>query len=325
MHSVVSGRDPLHADRVRAAITGNGAAKSALVASWQRSANLHRLDPAYGHGPIRLTQGELNDARRRLEPMLNAAQSSLDRLYLAVGGVGCCVLLADANGVPIDRRGAVSDDKTFQEWGLWTGTVWSEQAEGTNGIGTCLIEQRTLTIHADQHFFDRNTALSCTTAPIFDHEGNLAAALDVSSCRADLTEGFVHLISMAVTEAAKRIEADNFRLAFPNSRILLAPTQDKVSGALLAVDGDDLVIGATRAARQSLGLTADSLSRPIPAADLLGSSDLATGELRDAERAVLQRALARADGNVAAAARLLGISRATLHRKLNRLEMSRPH
>jgi len=48
-----------------------------------------------------------------------------------------------------------------------------------------------------------------------------------------------------------------------------------------------------------------------------------SGELRDAERAVVQRALARASGNVAAAARLLGVSRATLHRKLNRLEMSR--
>jgi len=130
---------------------------------------------------------------------------------------------------------------------------------------------------------------------------------------------------MAVTDAAKRIEADHFRLAFPDSRILLAPAQDKVSGALLAVDSDDLVIGATRAARLSLGLAAESLNKPIPAADILGRSALASGELREAERAVLQRALARADGNIAAAARLLGISRATLHRKLNRLEMARTH
>lgn len=316
---------PFHADKIHAAIASDAAAKSALVASWRRSANVHHLDPATGKGPVRLTQGELNEARRRIEPLLNAAQSSLDRLYQAVGGVGCCVLLADRDGIPVDRRGAVSDDKTFQEWGLWTGTIWSEQAEGTNGIGTCLVEQRTLTIHADQHFYDRNTLLSCTTAPIYDHEGNLAAALDVSSCRADLTEGFVNLISMAVSDAARRIEADHFRLAFPNARILMAPTQGKGAGALLAVDGDDLVIGATRAARQSLGLTAESLKKPIPAADLIGRSELAGGELRDAERAVVQRALARVDGNVAAAAKLLGISRATLHRKLNRLEMSRPH
>ena len=53
--------------------------------------------------------------------------------------------------------------------------------------------------------------------------GQLAAALDVSSCRADLTEGFARLIAMAVADAARRIEAENFRLAFPKARILLAP------------------------------------------------------------------------------------------------------
>ncbi|MCA6114123.1 hypothetical protein J6524_04155 [Bradyrhizobium sp. WSM 1738] len=61
---------------------------------------------------------------------MRAAQSNLDRLFLAVGGGGCCVLLADRNGVPVDRRGPVSDDETFKACGLWTGTVWSEECAG---------------------------------------------------------------------------------------------------------------------------------------------------------------------------------------------------
>src|SRR5688572_13644346 len=178
-----------HADKVHDALLSDRAARSALVASWQRSSNLHRLEPADRRPPQRLTDAEFRRARQRIEPLVEAAQPSLDRLYLAVGGVGCCVLLADRDGVPVERRGAGGDDRTFREWGLWTGTIWSEDSEGTNGIGTCLVEQRALTIHRDQHFFSRNTLLSCTTAPIYDHEGNLAAALDVSSCRADLTEG----------------------------------------------------------------------------------------------------------------------------------------
>jgi transcriptional regulator of acetoin/glycerol metabolism len=40
---------------------------------------------------------------------------------------------------------------------------------------------------------------------------------------------------------------------------------------------------------------------------------------------VLQRALIRAEGNVSAAAHVLGISRATLHRKLARFAISRTH
>jgi transcriptional regulator of acetoin/glycerol metabolism len=315
----------LHADRVQAAIASDAAAKSALVASWRRSATLHRLDPTERKSPLRLTQGELNDARRQIEPLLTAAQNSLDRLYQAVGGVGCCVLLADRDGVPVDRRGAISDDKIFESWGLWTGSVWSEESEGTNGIGTCLVEQRALTIHRDQHYFVRNTDLSCTTAPIYDHEGNLAGALDVSSCRADLTEGFANLIVMAVTDAARRIEADHFRMAFPNARILLAPAVDRNAGALVAVDADDLVIGATRSARLALGLTQASFGKQILAADVLGEAGRGGEDLLEAERSALQRALARTGGNVSAAADQLGISRATLHRKLKRLALTRPH
>jgi transcriptional regulator of acetoin/glycerol metabolism len=311
-----------HTDRIQSAIESDGAARSALVASWRRSAALHNLDPAEGKPPRRLTETELREARQRIEPLTRAAQASLDRLYLAVGGVGCCVLLADSKGVPIERRGAASDDETFHDWGLWTGSVWSEDSEGTNGIGTCLVEQRMLTIDRHQHYFSRNTLLSCTTAPIYDHEGNLAAALDVSSCRADLTEGFINLISIAVTDAVRRIEAENFRLAFPYARVLLAPIAERSTAALVAVDSDDLVVGATRAARLALGLTPECLAKPLPAASILGLR-AAAEDLTDAARGVLQRALARADGNVSSAALNLGISRATLHRKLNRFGIKR--
>ena len=154
-----------HVDRIRSAISSNGAAKSALIASWQRSACFHKLDPARRNPPERLTESEFRTAREEVEPLIQVAQPSLDRLYYSVGGAGCCVLLADRNGVPVERRGAPGDDATFFDWGLWPGAIWSEDSEGTNGIGTCLVEQRALTIHRDQHFYARNALLSCTTAP----------------------------------------------------------------------------------------------------------------------------------------------------------------
>ncbi len=73
-----------------------------------------------------------------------------------------------------------------------------------------------------------------------------------------------------------------------------------------------MVVGATRAARVALGLSA-AASRPRRRTCCRVRR---IERLTDGERAVVQRALARADGNVSAAARNLGISRATLHRKL---------
>jgi transcriptional regulator of acetoin/glycerol metabolism len=160
--------DPAHADYVLKVIAGNDAASSALAASWRRSGALHALDPASRAPSQRIPEDEIARARERLGSLLVAAQAGIDRLFLAVGGVGCSVVLADPNGVIVDRRGAPSDDYLFDGSGLWTGAVWSEKYEGTNGIGTCIVEQRAVTIDRDQHFFTRNSGLFCTTAPIFD-------------------------------------------------------------------------------------------------------------------------------------------------------------
>lgn len=305
-----------HCDKVTQAIASGDAARSALIASWQRSARLHRLDPAMSRVRERLDAARFEDARDEIGALLTAAQPSLDRLFLAVGGVGCAVMLANREGVPLERRGTAGEDDAFRQWGLWTGARWSESAEGTNGIGTCLAENRPVIIHRDQHFLARNIALSCISTPIYDENGELAAALDVSSCRAELSEGYAQLIAAAVQDAARRIEAENFRQAFSGARVLVTEGGERGGLALLAVDGDDLVIGATRAARLALGLNAAALARRVPAEDLLGGAG--AERLEAGQRAILQRALLRVNGNVSEAARALGISRATLHRKLNR-------
>ena len=313
-----------HADRIIAAARDPSASgRSAIFASWSRSLTRYGLDPHDTRPPRVLTDCELREAREHVEPLLSAATGTLDRLFQAVGDTGCCVLFTDRHGVPVDRRGVCADDKTFFRWGLWTGAVWSEEAEGTNGIGTCIAEERALTIHRDQHFHARNTGLSCTVAPIYDHQGRLAAAIDVSSCRADLTQDFVGLIASAVVDAARRIEARNFRGAFPRARIVIAPDTDWGAGALLAISDDDLIIGATRAARIACGITDAQLAKSLPADSILCPADDGIENLESAERGVLQRALARADGNVSQAARALGVSRATLHRKMRRLGLRR--
>src|SRR5574337_2237450 len=109
------GRSPAaaHVDQVLKVISGSDAANSALAASWRRSGKVHALDPATAQPSNRLMAAEIAAAQERLGPLLSVAKSGLDRLFLAVGGVGCSVMLADRDGVVVDRRGASCDDKTF--------------------------------------------------------------------------------------------------------------------------------------------------------------------------------------------------------------------
>ncbi len=181
----------------------------------------------------------------------------------------------------------------FRKWGLWSGANWGEAAEGTNGIGTCLVEGREVIIHRGEHFLPRNTAMSCMDAPIYGPNGQILAALDVSSCRADQTEAYSRLIAATVSQTARQIEMEHFRASFPKSRIIVASAERAEEGVLLAVDDDDLIIGATRAARRAFGLGSDPVIKPRPASDVLGRAEGLSG-FEKAERAAVNRALARA-------------------------------
>ncbi|MFN3673440.1 MAG: GAF domain-containing protein, partial [Bosea sp. (in: a-proteobacteria)] len=243
-----------HAERVYATLNDAAAVgQSAVAASWSRSALKYGLDPNRTGPPHRLSRPEFASAYDRLRPLIDRGQGTLDRLFQAVGEAGCCVLLTDRDGVPLERRGAPGDDVDFRNRGLWTGMNWSEASEGTNGVGTCLAECRPVTIYRDQHFLTRNIGLSCTVAPIWDERGRLIATLDVSTCRADLTPAILKLLATAVADAARRIEAQHFRAAFPKARILVVPDGTAGPCGLLAVDRQDLVIGASRAARPADG------------------------------------------------------------------------
>lgn len=314
------GQQFAHADYVRAAAeSASSAAQSALAASWRRSLIYHRLDPETRSQPERIEAAKLRDARERLGALAYVATPIIERVLIAVGRAGCCVALTDAEGLIVERRGMAADDVHFAEQGLWPGAIWSEAKEGTNGIGTCLAEQRPVAVLGEQHFRTRNTSMGCVGAPIFDENTRLAAVLDVSSCRGDLMEDIAPLVAAVIGEAASRIESESFRAAFPGCRIVMTPAHGQRGPALLAVDAYDLVVGATRSARQTLGLSDDDFLRP--AADILANNRQAS-DLRAAERAELQRALARNDFNMSAAARDLGIGRATLYRRMKRLGLA---
>lgn len=310
-----------HADQVYASAQ-SAAGSSPIVASWRRCMAMHRLAPEEKRLPIRLTEQELRDANERSERLLAEAGDEIDRLFQTVGSAGCCLLLTDRNGIALQRRGMAADDKAFHDLGLWTGSVWTEASIGTNGIGTALVDERAVAIIRDQHFLSSNTNLSCTTAPIRDHCGQVAGALDISTCRDDATDTTLAILSQTVREAALRIEVRLFRAAFPGARFVMVPTEAGSTSAFLAVDRNDLVLGATRAARLALKLDDASILAGLPASDALQEGHSDGGEdLMEVERAALLRALSRAGGNVSQAAAALGMSRATLHRKIRKFDL----
>jgi AraC-like DNA-binding protein len=164
-------------------------------------------------------------------------------------------LLCDSSGVAVANRGEDARASQFQYWGTWLGGVWSEEVEGTNGIGTCIVEERPVTVHRSQHFRSRHINLSCSGAPVFGVDGRLIAVLDVSAIDPELSER-AHALTGALTiRSARAIEERFFREQFRREWIVaVALPEGGAPGMLLAIDGNQRIIGANRVARTSLML-----------------------------------------------------------------------
>ena len=246
-----------HAERVH--LVAEGAAPppgiEEVSSSWQRSAKQYGVDPVDNSPPRILTQNELKDFRGPLDKLIFSGQEEIDQLYRVVREAGYVILLCDSAGVAVEHRGENRRANEFEYWGTWLGGVWSETAEGTNGIGTCIVEERPVTVHKSQHFRSRHIDLSCSGAPVFGVDGRLIAVLDVSAIDPELSERAHALTGALTTKSARAIEEQFFREQFHREWIVaVVPPEGQSISMLLAVDDDQRIIGANRTARRTLVL-----------------------------------------------------------------------
>jgi transcriptional regulator of acetoin/glycerol metabolism len=229
-------------------------AESRIASSWRRCLISHKLDPARQGPPQTLTEAEVRHVAEPMEETIRLLTPELDDLARVLRDAGYCVNLADANATMLfSRLPGEADARMFMDWKIYTGSNFAETFEGTNGLGTCLAEQKPILVHRDEHFRAQWHMFSCAVAPLFDQAGRLAGAVNITSCREDL-ERAAHQLALAVTmEATRRMEGAIFRDHFRNAWIATVPG-DGGSG-LLAYDDDRRIVGACRSARALLGLT----------------------------------------------------------------------
>ena len=202
-----------HAEHVYLVAQGNTSVGGIeeVSTSWRRSATEYGVDPDSSEAPRILTSHELNQLREPLDRLIFSAQEEIDRLYKVVRAAGYTLLFCDTAGVAVEHRGDETDASRFKYWGTWLGGVWSEAIEGTNGIGTCIAEERPITVHRNQHFRSRHTDLSCSAAPVFDVDGSLMAVLDVSAIDPERSERAHALTGALTVNSARAIEERFFR------------------------------------------------------------------------------------------------------------------
>ncbi len=232
---------------------GEQALRNRVTQSWIRCLKDYRLDPASPNPALVVDASELKERIERLSDIVPHAKLEMANLYQQLAGSQLAVVLTDADGVILSLVGDPIFTKAAAPMGLIEGAVWSEREQGTNGMGTCLVEKSPIVIHRTEHFFTRNISLTCSAGPIFDGQGNLRAVLDVSSQSALPQQYAMALVNMS----AQMIENQAFMSTYKNDYIVRFHSRPEfvytLNEGALAFSSEGRLLAANRSALFQLG------------------------------------------------------------------------
>jgi len=248
-------------------LPSSSAVPTAIDCSWARCVNQFHLDPSRLYSSLAVDRQLLSQRLEQHADLVEIANAEMDALYEHISGSGHVLLLADASGFILRKKLNPELLQMFRSSGLSAGTDWSERHEGTNGIGTCITEDRPMTIYRADHFRARHIGLICSAAPIHDARGALIAVLCATSVDALGSRSSQSHTMALVNMSAHLIEKCLFLHRHQGRAILRFHLRHDLvnlldDGALaLAEDGTVLAADITAAKLLGVGNRSDLVSR----------------------------------------------------------------
>ena len=217
-----------------------GSAGTSPVARWDENMPViiessHQRSLSYGlcpgaqpdFGP--LARNELSLLIEQNRMLYTHAVPAMETLYQQIINTHNMVILTDAQGVIVHSLGDDDFLEKASKVALQPGVTWSEESKGTNAIGTALAEKTATLVHADQHYLAANHFLTCSAAPITDHQGKVLGVLDVSGDQRSFHKHTMALVRMT----ALMIENQLFAATFEDSITLHFHARHEFIGTLM--------------------------------------------------------------------------------------------
>lgn len=206
-----------------------------------------------------LTHTQLRHALDENRLLLDHALPAMQTLYGQIANTGNVVVLSSAQGVLLRTLGDADFEEKASKVALLPGVDWSERTKGTNAVGTALSEQQPVTVHGKQHFLIANKILACSCAPIFDPEGELLGALDVTGDHRSHHQHTLALVRMSVQMMENRMLENSFPKAIQLHFHAGAEFLGTLAEGVVAFTRDGRFLSANRSAQFQLGMSLNAL------------------------------------------------------------------
>lgn len=213
-----------------------------VLESWRRCYDYGLDYNVYNYGPV-LDKLTLQEKMHQKDLLLKAADPYICQLEAMLSDA--IILLSDEEGAMLRViEGNELLRKQNERFNLVPGSVWNESTVGTCAHCISLIQGTPMQICGPEHYFEKYEEISCSSAPIFDINYNLAGSLCVvtSSFSKQSSQSLGLVVSMAWAVQ------NQFQIALHNDLFNL--TLQKTDSALMAINKSGIITKANLVAQQ---------------------------------------------------------------------------
>ncbi|BAB05545.1 sigma-54-dependent Fis family transcriptional regulator [Halalkalibacterium halodurans] len=177
--------------------------RTRIYESWHRCKKA-QVSPYLNKGTFVLNEKEFENQIEKNRRLLQLAQPHLQQIHDFIHSLGMMALIIDSDGYVLQITGHEHTVSKADRINFIEGVRWTEEAVGTNAIGTALKIEEPVVISGYEHYAVASHTWNCFAAPIRDEEGKVVGVIDVS-CPSDRSHPYV--LGM-VTTIAYAIEKD---------------------------------------------------------------------------------------------------------------------
>ncbi|TXG99886.1 MAG: sigma-54-dependent Fis family transcriptional regulator [Nevskiaceae bacterium] len=231
-----------------------GLVDAAVLRSWERCSTSGRgAGESVDFEPVHA--GGLRELLQAHRDLLEAGRPELAHLASSVADAGYAALLTDSRGSALAVDGSIAQRSPVLRRAFRAGVDLSERAIGTNAMALALKEERPVRVLGAEHFYTDAQIFHCSAAPVFDAQGTVIGAVDVSRD----VPGKLDSTLWLAARCAQRIELRLFCARPAAVRVEVDVCGEHAngtrgSGAWLAFGVAGELIAANRAARKLMGL-----------------------------------------------------------------------
>jgi len=223
-----------------------------ISASHDRCSN-YKIKATQKYSKRILNEKEFFSKTEENRELILAAVPIMNKIYDFVKGSNFFLILTDKDGCILN---VIGDEDILSEafsFKMIPGAYMNEQSIGTNAMGTCLTEKKTLQVSGDQHFVNVYHRWTCSASPISDSSGNIIGALDLTDYSASVHQHTLGIVVAGAKAIENELAANHYKMLLMHEKSYIDTVHNSLHAGIITSDPEGNIIEANPYSAELLG------------------------------------------------------------------------